>query len=372
MPHTINMKPAAMAAIQMPIASPVPKMNASIDSPNKIEIHITTPRIQAVNSSDKAKQSVINPNNNAKSPAVIPVAPIHVRTRDIKNIPPAIAVIHKISNKIPVVKNGIAVHIVHRHAVDANPAMQRHNDAAAKHAVSNASVNADKARQIIPNPKIIQINPKHGMLHPIKVIISPRTQARHDAANMVKEIHNMQSMTMMPKDIAAKHVINPHIATDDTKMIDNSRTAAMRPINTIQPVTVANDSVIGIIIAQIIPNIRPRHITARARTNPIVPAKTRARNNAGLQTQRDNIDAMQQAIMAIPARQATPIQTAPMLVQIKHKPIVAAIKQNIKLQQINSGTRMHPAKDKIPARQAQINPEIIGMKQKHCATNKIM
>jgi hypothetical protein len=61
-----------------------------------------------------------------------------------------------------------------------------------------------------------------------------------------------------------------------------------------------------------------------------------------------------------------------MLVQIKHKPIVAAIKQNIKLQQINSGTRMHPAKDKIPARQAQINPEIIGMKQKHCATNKIM
>ena len=156
--------PNTIAVIIRHIETMIPKMkqvmtsNAAMEIINKV--NPAHPRVSIAN----ARANIMNPNKSRSIAVTIPVSPTQVIESERHRTVKARNVIVRAKHIIHNAKNGMAVHITHNRAVRKNATEQRKHALADKHKVRSASTRAIRARQIIINPKIIQIKDNAGVI----------------------------------------------------------------------------------------------------------------------------------------------------------------------------------------------------------------
>jgi hypothetical protein len=184
----------------------------------------------------------------------------------------------------------MAVAIMQQRAVRQNPIESSKQAADDRQSVVKAKTNAVNPRHATLNPSIIQIKPPNGnRQHPNSIINRPDAIIPSDKTNAVKD-----------KQIMAKHKKTPIIASVAARQnastmvipahkIDNASTKAISPHRTTDNAMIDTISVNGATARHITPRTREQNMMANARTRPIAPVKSKARNKVGEQTTSEQI-----------------------------------------------------------------------------------
>jgi hypothetical protein len=271
------------------IESRIPNIRAVMLNANAIEIirpvNPAHPKVKIAN----ARAKMINPNRQSSRAVTIPVMLTSRINKERHSTDPAINMIVRMRQIITSVRNGIAVAIMQQRAVKTNPIENSKQAADDMQSVAKAKTNAVNPRHITLNPSIMQIKPNGGTKQPNRVMNNPKviipsdkTNAARDSKIMAKQINTPIIASVAARQSASTMVIPAH-------KIDNASTKAISPHRTTDNAIIDTINVNGAIARHITPRTRAENMMANARTRPIAPTKSKARNNVGEQTASEPI-----------------------------------------------------------------------------------
>jgi len=303
--------PQAPAVKIRQIGRRIPAIKAVIANANAIEIIRQVKPAQPKVRIDNARAKIINPNRQRSMAATIPVMLTSRINRERQSTDPAINVIVSMRQIITSVKNGMAVAIMQQRAVRQNPIESSKQAADDKQSVVKAKTNAVNPRHATLNPSIIQIKPPNGnRQHPNSIINRPDAIIPSDKTNAVKDKQIMAKHKKTPiiASVAARH--NASTMVIPAHKIDNASTKAINPHRTTDNAMIDTVSVNGATARHITPRTREQNMMANARTRPIAPVKSKARNKVGEQTTSEQIQDKTNVIKQIDPRT---MQIAPIM-----------------------------------------------------------
>ncbi len=288
----------------------IPAIRAVMVKANAIEIirqvNPAQPKVRIAN----ARARMMNPNRQSSNAATMPVMLTNRINRERQSTDPAINVIVRIRQIMTSVKNGIAVAIMQQRAVRQNPIESSKQAADDMQSVAKAKTSAVKPRHITLNPSIMQIKPNGGTKQPNRVINNPKaiipsdkTNAARDSKIMAKQINTPMIASVAARQNASTMVIPAH-------KIDNASTKAISPHRTTDNAIIDTINVNGATARHITPRTREQNMMANARTRPIAPVKSKARNKVGEQTTSEQIQDKTNVIKQIDPRT---MQIAPIM-----------------------------------------------------------